>query len=230
MSSILQGRSWGGAVSIMGALWGRDRGLIILVSIVILVVVLVIGYLVAGVLRSNSLGDSPSAPAGVPESVTIWEGYQLALDAVRAQASDAQLASAATQWRSATEERILSGANTWSFVFYSQSRGSIFDVVVGKGSAQVVSETEIWHRPQTVTEGEWRKGPKDALLVFLACGGREFVDENPDAAVDLHLGMTDDGRSVWMIVGVGDRGSVPKALRIDVETGAVLLNSFESGG
>lgn len=229
MASIIQGWSGRYSVSIMAVWRGRDRGLIILGSIVILILVLGIGYLVAGVLFNNSLGDSPSPPAAVSEPVTIWAGYQLALDAVRTQASDAQLVSAATQWRAATEDQLLAGASTWSFLFYSQSRGSTFDVVVSERSARVVNETETWRRSQTMTEGEWRKGPKDALLVFLAFGGREFIGQNPDAAVDLHLGMRDDGHVVWSLVGLGDPGQAPETVQIDAETGEVLATSFGTG-
>ena len=209
----------------------RNRPLKVLLLILALLALVLYSYLVlTGAFKTASDQVSPSRDSVESSDVSLWDAYGVALDVVRAQASDVQLVSAATQWRAAAEGQLLAGANTWSFGFYSQSLGSTFDVGVGTGGARIVSETQVWHKPQILVEGEWRKGPQDAILIFLAYGGREFIGEYPDAAVDVHLGATDDDRPVWMIVGVGDQDSAPKVLRIDAETGTVLLNSFKSGG
>jgi len=210
----------------------RDRNRTLKLLLVALAVVVLVLYGCSALSRAFRSTQRPEASSAGPgsEQVTLWDGYGLALQAVTAKTPDAQLVSAGTQWRSAIERQLLAGASTWSFVFYSPQRRSTFDVAVREGGVRVVRETEVWRSPQPLPEGKWRKGPQDALLVFLAYGGREFIEANPDAVVDLHLASRDDGRPVWTIVALADQSQAPNTLQIDAETGEVLLNSFGSGG
>ena len=83
----------------------------------------------------------------------------------------------------------------------------------------------MWVAPAPLTEGAWRKGPRDALLVFLAYDGRTFLDQHAEAVVDLHLGEYDSGSPAWTIVAlnVSDRSLV--AVVIDTETGEVVSHA-----
>ena len=80
----------------------------------------------------------------------------------------------------------------------------------------------MWTSPSVLSEGAWQAGPRDALLVFLACGGRAFLDKHPQAMVDLHLGDNDEGKVVWTVVALDpeDRGLF--SVLIDAETMDVL--------
>jgi hypothetical protein len=87
----------------------------------------------------------------------------------------------------------------------------------------VVNQTRVWNAPVTLAEGAWREGPGDALMVFLAYGGREFLDEHPQAVVDLHLAERDDGGPAWAIVVLDPEDRSMSSLIVDVETKQVLL-------
>ena len=125
-----------------------------------------------GVLEAQP--NPPPAPTQV--SIDLWGAYGEARAAAQAQAGDAVCVSASTQWQSASEDALLDGASNWSFVFYSPASDCSLDVIVNAGRAQVVNQTQEWVAPKMMAEAAWEKGPREALLVFLASGGRAFLD------------------------------------------------------
>jgi hypothetical protein len=159
--------------------------------------------------------------------IDLWDAYGEARAAVQAQAEDAQLVSASTQWQAVSEESLLNGTSSWSFVFYSPTGSHALDVVANADRAQVANQTQVGVASSPLAEGAWQAGPREALLVFLAYGGRAFLDEHPQAAVDLHLAENEDGKAVWTIVAldIGDIGGedrTPLSVLIDADTMQVL--------
>lgn len=185
---------------------------------------LLIGYVVY-LLWDSMHGPTAGPPAPIARPVVdLWEAYGQAQAAVQAQVKDAQLVSAATQWQAVSEEVLLNGASNWSFVFYSPGSSSSYDVVVDAGQAQVVNRTQVWVAPGAMAGGAWQAGPRDALLVFLAYDGRAFLDEHPQAVVDLHLGKDDAGRAVWTVVALDPEDLSLLSVLIDAETREVLFS------
>jgi hypothetical protein len=154
-------------------------------------------------------------------SIELWDAYGQARAAAQAQAEDVQLVSASTQWQAVSEQVVLDGSTSWSFVFYSPKDGNSIDVIVNVGTAQVVNQTQVWVAPAALTEGAWQAGPRDALLVFLAYGGRGFLDEHPQAMVDLHL-ADDETEATWTVVALDPEDRSLFSLLIDAETSQVL--------
>jgi hypothetical protein len=185
--------------------------------------VLLIGYVLYLLWNTTRTPKTVVAPVPTPRAtVELWDAYGQARAAVRAQAEDAQLVSASTQWQTANERTLLGGAHNWTFVFHSPASRSSFDVAADAGTAQVVNETGVEIAPETMDEGAWQAGPQDALLVFLAAGGRAFLAKHPQAMVDLHLGRDDAGRMVWTVVALdpGDRSLL--SVLVDAETNEIL--------
>ena len=167
-----------------------------------------------------------AAPTATLGSVELWKAYERARQAAEDRWPDAALVSASTQWQRADEQVLLAGAVDWSFVFYSTEKRSTLDVVCGPGSVQVVKETRAWVAPGALDEGKWRTGPRDALLAFLAYGGRSFLAQHPEAVVGLNLGPHEQNRPVWAVVALdGDDGSV-LGVSVDVETGAIVAGGL----
>jgi len=177
---------------------------------------------------SNPEPTAPPPSAG-QEAVDLWEAYNRAQMAARASDPDAQPVSASTQWQAATEDALLAGAHQWSFGFYGARDEKAIDVVVTPGSARLANQAQVWDAPLTLSEGAWQQGPRDALLVFLARGGREFLQKHKQAVVSMHLANSEEAGPLWDVAAVtmGDRSLV--AVRIDAETLEVLSTTSEIG-
>jgi len=187
------------------------------------------GYLLWGHAFSPTAKATAVPLNPTPALVDLWDAYGQARGAAQAQAADAQLVSASTQWQAVGAEALLAGTGAWSFVFYSPQSGDSLDIVVSAGAAQVVNQTRVWVAPRGMAGGAWQAGPRDALLVFLAYGGRAFLDEHPLAVVDLHLAESDAGGAVWAIVALDPEDQSLFSLLVDAETRQVLSNQSGPG-
>jgi hypothetical protein len=197
----------------------RTRLLILPVAGLGIGYLILLGYLLLG----NSLGMKMAAekpPTSMP--IDVWDAYEQARVAVQAEAPDGQLVSASTQWQAVSEDALLNEVGNWTLVFYSPASAHVLDVVVSGGVGRVMSRTQVWVAPQVVPEGVWQAGPMDALRAFLACGGRTFLDEHPQAVIDLHLGGDEEGRAVWSVAALDPGGHDMLSLAVDAETGQVL--------
>lgn len=183
---------------------------------------LLLGYLFVGKVLGLQATTTAASPTPTHARVALWDAYGQARAAAQAQAADAQLVSASTRWQAASGEALLNGASCWTFVFYAPSSGNALDVVVDAGVGRVVNQTQVWVAPDSLAEGAWQAGPRDALLVFLAYGGQVFLDEHPQAVVDLHLAEGDQGGPVWTVVALDAGGGGLFSLLIDGETRQVL--------
>ena len=204
---------------------GKRRGrpvLELLAALLTVACLIVVGFL--GWRMYSQLSAQPAAgstPTRAP--LALWEAYGRARALAQAKAPDMQLVSASTQWQAAGEGELLAGASEWSFLFYSPSSSTVVDVGVGPDAAQLAKETRVWVAPTTMAEGGWQQGPSDALSVFLAYGGRAFLEQHPEALVDVHLSEhEDERRPVWAVVALdaGDRSLL--SLLIDTENSVVL--------
>ena len=199
----------------------RKKWIAVVVAVGLVLDLALVGYVVYLLWnRGSGAVTVPSTPT--QELVELWDAYEQARAAAQAQAEDAQLVSAKTQWQAVSEQELLDGTGGWSFVFYSRANSHTLDVVVNTGKAQVVKETRVWTDSSVLPEGAWRVGPRDALLVFLAYDGRLFLEQHPQAMVDLHLGDNGEGKVVWTLVALDpeDRSLLP--VLIDAETMDVL--------
>ena len=192
----------------------------VLIAAGLVIDLLLIGYVVYLFVDKSDVGTPSPSPTQVV--VKLWDAYEQARAAARAQAQDAQLVSAKTQWQAIGEQDLLDGSTSWSFVFYSPESRHTLDVVADVESAQVVKQTQIWETPAQLPHGPWQAGPRDVLLVFLAYGGRDFLEEHPQAMVDLHLADNGEGQPIWTVVSLNPEDRSLLSLMIDAETMEVL--------
>jgi hypothetical protein len=157
-------------------------------------------------------------PTAGPEVIDLWDGYGRALGAAQAEEADARLVSASAQWQAAREEALVAGSDVWAFTFYSPASGRMLDVVVSAGRAWVVNQSEAGMAPTVLTRGRWHDGPRDALLIFLAHGARDFLEAHPQATVELHLGEHKDGYPAWNAVAIDSQGRESFAVTINAGT------------
>ena len=202
---------------------GQSRLVMWLVVLAALAAVVVAGYLVLrGTSGVPALASFAATPTPTRAPVALWDAFEQAQMAARAKAADVRLVSASTQWQGPSEQALVAGAADWSFVFYTPSEKSSVDVVADVGTVQVVKLTRAWVAPRTLEEGPWRAGPHDALLVFLAYEGSDFLAQHPRAVVDLNLAESKAGGAVWTIVALDAEARQYLALVIDAVSGEVL--------
>ena len=205
----------------------RKKWVPVLLAVGLVADLLVLGFIVY-LLRDRIFGSTETtAPAPTAQAqIELWDAYEQAREAVLAQAQDAQLVSASTQWQAVSEQTLVDGAANWSFVFYSPASEHSLDVVVNTEKAQVVKQTRIWVAPQPLAGGAWQAGPREPLLVFLAYGGRTFLNEHPEATVDLHLANNAEHNNgdgaVWSVIVIDSQDHSLSSVLIDAETRQVL--------
>jgi hypothetical protein len=175
------------------------------------------------ILSGCQLGWGSGRSGGQAQTaIELWDAYGQARAAAQAEARDAQLVSASTQWQDADQGTLVTGADDWSFVFWSADTKHVLDVVVNAGSARVVNQTQVWVTPTVLTGEVWRQGPRDALLVFLAYDGRAFLSEHPGAVVGLHLSEEESEGPAWTITALDVSDQSLLALVVDASTMQVL--------
>jgi hypothetical protein len=192
---------------------------------------LVVGYLTwqAG----NSLQQKAAGPKTVkitvapptPSTLEMWDAYERAQAAIWQEALDVQLVSATTQWQAATEKEVLNGADNWVFTFYSPAKGQLIVARVNPERAQAVHRTQTQAVPARLPEGRWHEGPKDALLIFMANGGRAFMEAHPTAVIDLHFGDYEGRGPAWDILASDAESREIVKVVIDAETMDILTHS-----
>ena len=168
------------------------------------------------------LQEPTSASTPVPVPVSLWDAYRRAEATVRSEVSDAVLVSASTQWQGVEPDRLLESPTQWSFVFYSPDQRTVFDLVANADQAEVVNHSQVWTTPQALKPGGWEKGPRDAVSIFLAYGGREFMITHPETTVSIHLSTDGEGRSVWDIAALDVSTRETFSLQIDAASLQVL--------
>lgn len=167
--------------------------------------------------------------AGAVTPLALWEAFQQAQAVARARAADAVLVSASAQWQAPPRSALVTGTADWAFVFYAPGEKAALDVVVDAQGARLVNTAPVWVAPQAVAEGEWlNKGPKDALLVFLAYGGEAFLAASPQAVVEIHLAQGEAGGPVWTVTALDVERRAYLAMTVDALRCTVLRH--EKGG
>ena len=165
----------------------QKKWVTVLLAVGLGVELLFLGYMAYTLWQKMLNQTAIASPTPTRMPVELWDAYERAHAAARTQAQDAQLVSASTQWQAVSEQTMLDGASNWSFVFYSPTSENSFDVVANENEARVINQTRVWVASSPLPEGTWQEGPREALLVFLAYGGRTFLAEHAQAMVDLRL-------------------------------------------
>lgn len=202
---------------------GRSRWVVVVIGVGGLALLLLLGSRILSASWSEGRSGEPAEPTR--ELVELWGTYQRAQLALTAEEADAQLVSAASQWEGPDTETLLSGRGEWTFVFYHPVEKEALDVVVSGGTGQIVDRSRIWEAPEVLVEEVVWSGPRDAMAVFLAYGGEEFLAAHSEALVSAHLGVGDTGRPVWTVsaIDVVDRDVF--SVVADAETNRVLSTS-----
>lgn len=182
--------------------------------------------LLGGRVLSASWGGAQSEPPPPTQQLAgLWGTYQQARIAVTAAGVDLHPISVASHWEGPDGETLRSGRGEWTFVFYDSAEKEALDVVVSEGTGRIVDRSRIWEAPEPLAEEIVWRGPQEAVAIFLAYGGEEFLAAYPEAIVSAHLGVNDDGRPVWTVsaVNIADRNVL--SVMTDAETNRVLSTS-----
>jgi hypothetical protein len=143
-------------------------------------------------------------------------------EAARAWQSDAQLVSANASWRGLPPDELLTAEVSWSYTFFSpQARTVRVWSVTPQGAA--AAET-ITANPNTrvLDFATWKVDSPQVLTTFLDHGGRGFLEENPEATVNLRLGPSEEGESsIWLAFGLSSSNRSTLTVQVDPTSGEV---------
>ena len=111
----------------------------------------------------------------------------------------------------------------WFYTFYSPSSGNaasfgVNDTGVSQGQEYSARE-QLNPRPPS----EWRVGDDAAVEIFLANGGREFMDTETSIYMTMQLSTVEDhSRVQWLIAAVADETGHSLTMWIDAQSGEVM--------
>ena len=179
-----------------GGRWAVILGLAFIAALGISVLVLWPG------MKPAEGGNPAGFPLPLPQEPTARQAYRAAQEAARAWQTDAQPATLAAHWRQ-TRGRWPS-QSTWTVQFYSPATGRMAVVVVEAGRARLLQETITPYPLPTWAEDRWRVDSPQALEVWWAEGGADFLARHPQAEVAIQLGPAGpaDPRPVWTVTAV----------------------------
>jgi hypothetical protein len=165
----------------------------------------------------TSIGGAPDKPG-----FTAQEALPSAQEAARAWQEDAQLMSANASWRGLPPEELLEEDVSWAFAFFSPGARSLRVFQVTTQGAEEAETMDANPNTKVVDAGLWQVDSGDVLCTFLDQGGRDFLQENPEATVTLRLGSTQDGDSpVWLAMGISSADKNTIVVQVDPVNGAV---------
>jgi hypothetical protein len=202
----------------------QRRTVIILLALVVAVGIAAV--VVLATLAPGSRGESESGAAAVIYGApTALDVYPVAREAALQWADDAQLASAAGAWTQPIDMGMLNaGRTSWSFFFYSRSRGEVATVTgMQTGSqldAEFISAMPYPAETTLLSDVGWVFDSGDAVRILLENGGAEFMSGREDqVAINLRLSTAaSNGRILW--IGSVIYGADPDLSSIVVEVDA----------
>ena len=187
-------------------------------AIVGLVLLVAATYGVLAILLVNSsMGRVPDKPG-----FTAQEALPSAREAARAWQEDAQLMSANASWRGVPADELLEEEVSWAFAYFSPGARSLRVFQVTPDGAEEAETVDANPNAKVVGADSWQVDSGEVLSTFLEQGGRDFLQQNPEATISLRLGSTEGGgSSVWLAMGISSADKRTIVVQIDPETGAV---------
>jgi len=191
----------------------KYRYLVIALGLLVVVVYGALFVALTGVLRRDA-----SAKPGF----TAKEAYPSALEAAQAWQGDAQLVSANASWRDLGPQELLEEEVSWAFTFFSPLARQIEILSVTPGGPETVESIDVTPQTRVVDVGLWQVDSHQVLGLFLDHGGRDFLNQNPDSAVNLRLGPGEGGEPlVWLAFGISSANNGTHTVQINPTSGEV---------
>jgi hypothetical protein len=180
-------------------------------------VVLVYGTLALAVLQSRQ----PPA-SNEEEAFTAKTAYTRAEAVAKGWQEDARLVSARAAWGNATESGFREGKTSWAFYFLSPQARQIRIFSVTAEEAVGTRTMDALSISDGIDLTLWQVDSPQAIQLFLDEGGQAFLDQHPDAGVNLQLILDEQNRQVWMASGFSGSDQASLTVILDAQTGEVV--------
>ena len=178
-----------------------SRGQVWLLIGVSALIAFVYGILAAVVLGRRAAPAPGMRAEETAESLRLDTARERAIALASGWQPDAQLVGVNTSWQLTAGDELTFGRPTWSFRFYSPAARQIQTMMVDKGGARALRQVPVRVAPPPV-EADWSLGSQDLMLIFMAYGGRDYLDRHSNASVHFYLKREGDGRSTWYLSGL----------------------------
>ena len=168
-------------------------------------VAIIVGALVMQAVRyqpATGQATIQPRPQSSPVLTTAKAAYPAAETLARQWHDDAQLSRITAAWRQPTETELLTAQTSWAFYFYAPS---VRETLIVSVTGQTAHQTRIGPAVQisaVIPPNAWQVDSPQAMHHFLENGGREFLQEHPQAGVNLQLNVSDQGQVEWSVMGV----------------------------
>ncbi len=184
-----------------------------------LAALVIVVYLALGLAALASQRSSVPPPK---EALTAKEAYAQAQAAALDWREDARLLSVTAAWSQATEKDLATGETSWGFYFLSPLARQVQIFSVTEEGATGIKTINATHTEGGIDPSQWQVDSPEAIRLFLANGGREFLAQHPGAAVNLRLAQEESGLLFWMASGLSSQDKATFSLALDAASGEVV--------
>ncbi len=165
------------------------------------------------------------APTRSTPQQTAKNAYVSAQKAARGWQEDAVLVSATATWPQGVKASdLVSGQETWGFIFYSPSKGTTAVVSVYQNEASL-SPRDTPRQMQLFDITTWQQDSSEIAQTFLNNGGYGFIEREGITVYSMTLSMNDpngNGRVEWLTSLLSTKNGNSLTMRIDAASGEIL--------
>jgi hypothetical protein len=161
------------------------------------------------------------APEPTQAPVSARQAHQRAQAVARDWQLDATLTDIRADLHATRLDQLGTDPPAWVITFYSPSAGERRNVVVSSSSARASAPERPRGLPPTVDLSQWQVESGQALSLFLAHGGREFMTAHEPVDLFLVLTLSESGRLQWIVVALDSADAAHHVVTVDATTGGV---------
>ncbi len=165
------------------------------------------------------------APTRSTPQQTAKNAYVIAQQSAQAWQADAVLVSATATWPQGLQAAdLMSGKETWGFVFYSPATKNTAVVSVSDGVATLSPRT-TQRQLSLFDVTSWQRDSAEATEIFLNNGGAGFIEREGITVYSMTLSMNNpngNGRVEWLMTLLSTQNGHSLTVRVDAASGELL--------
>ena len=180
-----------------------------------------------GIGANNVLNFDEAAPTSVFKGDTAIIAYAAAQQTAVSWQPDAVLLNTSGNWPHGVSPQALhNGETSWVFTFYSPTTGKISGISVLDNEAKQITEGTYQPQNNLIQAGSWRINSHQAMQMFLAEGGEDFIQQEGATTVTMNF-TTDNptGQLEWNIITFSPKTGHLFSIQINANSGQIIASN-----